>query len=74
MMNVRPWWDKIAKKMRITVKYETGTGYFHVYSPERPIHGFRKYFGWRVMMLGAWIMFGHRREWTSYVNCEKEDW
>lgn len=72
-MKVIPWWDRVVSKIRITVKFGDGTGKINVYSPVGVCHGFRKYFGWRVLMFGAWIMMGHNKEWMVYHNCEKED-
>ena len=61
------------KELSIHVKHVDPT-HFTVYSPQGVLSsGFRKYFGWRVLMFGAWIMFGHRNEWMNYINGYKDE-
>lgn len=74
MRKVIPWYDRVVMAIRVTVRFGDGTGRLHVYSPFGKCHGWRKYIGWRILMFGAWVMMGHRKEWTVYNNCEMEGW
>ena len=40
-----------------------------VRSPERPMKtGLRTNIGWYIMVFGAFVIFGHHKEWQTLVN------
>ena len=44
------------------------------HSPERPIKvNLKSKIGWRIMLIGMWIMFGHSKEFRTKLDSLWED-
>lgn len=63
------------KLLRIRMLFNFTDGNVLVKTPERAVKiGIRTKFGYYLMLIGAWIIFGHGNQFLTITNPQDKEW